>query len=398
MGGLRSAVDDLANEDISRISDDALEASLHELERAQSAIDAERARRVGEVERRGTFRRDGFLSSTSWLAARLRVGGGVAAGYVRWSRVLRRAGMTRRALTAGDITSSAATTLIAAAEIDAHAFERDEALLVRAAASLSGRDLVKAVARWRQLVETDDADERAFARRHLHVSPTLDGMVRVDGDLDRETGQVVLSALRSVLDADARSNGTTRDCRTAAQRRADALGEICRRYLDDGTRPAVAGERPHLLLIAEADALTEGDGRAEFADTGPVRRPDLRRLACDASVSRVIRRGRSEPLDVGRKTPVVPSAMRRALIVRDGGCRFPGCDRPHSWCDAHHVVHWADGGETAVRNLLLLCRPHHRAVHRGFTVTNAGGEVTFLRADGSTLTAPASAPAGRAPP
>jgi hypothetical protein len=86
------------------------------------------------------------------------------------------------------------------------------------------------------------------------------------------------------------------------------------------------------------------------------------------------------------------------LIVRDGGCRFPGCDRPHSWCDAHHVVHWADGGETAVRNLLLLCRPHHRAVHRGFTVTNAGGEVTFLRADGSTLTAPASAPAGRAPP
>jgi hypothetical protein len=396
MGGLRSALGELARDDVARISGDDLEASLRELERAQSALEAERARRVAEVERRGTFRRDGFLSATSWLAARLQVSGGAAARYVRWSRVLRRAGMTRRALAAGDISTSAATTLIAAAEIDAHAFERDEALLVQAATSLSGRDLVKAVAHWRQHVETDDADERAFARRHLHVSPTLDGMVRVDGDRDRETGQVVLSALRSVLDADARSNGATSDGRTPAQRRADALGEICRRYLDAGTRPAVAGERPHLLVIAETDALTGGSGRAEFADTGSIRRPDLRRLACDASVSRVIRRGRSEPLDVGRKTAVVPPAMRRALIVRDGGCRFPGCDRPHSWCDAHHVVHWADGGETAVRNLILLCRPHHRAVHRDFEITTDGRGVMFRRADGSIL--PSRASAGRAPP
>lgn len=98
-------------------------------------------------------------------------------------------------------------------------------------------------------------------------------------------------------------------------------------------------------------------------------------------------RGRSEPLDVGRRTPVVPPAVRRAVIVRDRTCRFPGCDRPHAWCDAHHVEHWADGGPTALRNLVLLCRRHHRMVHApgGFGLRIEEGTSVFRRPDGSML-------------
>jgi hypothetical protein len=70
-------------------------------------------------------------------------------------------------------------------------------------------------------------------------------------------------------------------------------------------------------------------------------------------------------LDVGRRTRTVPPAIRTALVVRDRGCAFPGCDRPPSWTDAHHLEHWADGGPTALDNLVLLCRRHHRAVHEG---------------------------------
>jgi 5-methylcytosine-specific restriction endonuclease McrA len=93
------------------------------------------------------------------------------------------------------------------------------------------------------------------------------------------------------------------------------------------------------------------------------------------------------PLDVGRRTDVVPPAIRRALIVRDEGCRFPGCDRPQSWCDAHHVVHWADGGPTSLANLALLCRRHHHAVHErtGFSLVMDRGEPVFRRPDGSLL-------------
>ena len=126
--------------------------------------------------------------------------------------------------------------------------------------------------------------------------------------------------------------------------------------------------------------------RCELDDAGVVTPEAARRLACDAGVSRVLMRAPSEPLNVGRRTPVVSTGIRRALAVRDGGCRFPGCGRPIPWCDAHHVRHWADGGGTSLANLVLLCRPHHRAVHRGFQVEMAsGGQPRFSRGDGSLL-------------
>jgi hypothetical protein len=111
----------------------------------------------------------------------------------------------------------------------------------------------------------------------------------------------------------------------------------------------VAGERPHLTVTVDAEALgSEAGGTGELSETsgmseldhaGPIGGRTVRRLACDASVMRVVMAGRSEPLDVGRRMKVVPPPMRRAVIVRDRTCRFPGCDRPHTWCDAHHVVH-----------------------------------------------------------
>ena len=91
----------------------------------------------------------------------------------------------------------------------------------------------------------------------------------------------------------------------------------------------------------------------------------VRRLACDASLTRVVLGPASQPLDVGRRTRVVPPALRTALVARDRGCAHPGCDRPPSWTDAHHVVHWADGGATSLDNLVLLCRSHHRGIHEG---------------------------------
>ena len=98
----------------------------------------------------------------------------------------------------------------------------------------------------------------------------------------------------------------------------------------------------------------------------------------------MITRGGSEPLDVGRRTAVVPGPMRRAVIVRDRHCRFPACDRPPPWCDAHHVVHWASGGVTALSNLVLLCRRHHRFVHEGgFRLAMVGGSPVFTRPDGT---------------
>jgi HNH endonuclease len=88
-----------------------------------------------------------------------------------------------------------------------------------------------------------------------------------------------------------------------------------------------------------------------------------RRIACDCKVIPAVLGSESEPLDIGRISYTVPTAIRRALILRDGGCAFPGCDRPHQWCHAHHIQHWADGGPTELGNLVLLCGRHHRLIH-----------------------------------
>lgn len=392
MSELRSAVEVLRSEVLAELPDARLEEDFAELQRACEQLESERLRRLREIERRRCFERDGFLSAASWLNARFGVAWGTARQAVQLARALEQMPVARRALEAGELSISAVRVLAQAKEADPEAFGAAEEQLVEAARIHSTGDLQRIAAYWRQAAERErvsSGEEKLRERRRLHASVTFMGMVRLDGDLDPETGETLLTALRAVLDAEARS-GAEGDDRTPAQRRADALGEICRSWLDRADRPMVAGERPHLTVTVDAGSLAEGAGAAEGDHVGPVSVTLARRIACDASVLRVVMAGRSEPLDVGRRTPVVPPSLRRAVIVRDRGCRFPGCDRPHAWCDAHHVVHWADGGPTALPNLLLLCRRHHRMVHGhgGFSLGLEDGRPVFRRPDGSVLGAP----------
>jgi hypothetical protein len=385
---LRSVIEELRAAELPELPDAVVEEDFSELHRAVELLEAERLRRLAEIEKRRLFERDGHLSAASWLATRFKVAWGTATEQVRMARGLQDMPVARDALARGDLSMSGLRVLVAARQADHEAFRGSEEHLVEAARIHSVADLSRVAAYWRQAVERDHAvhgEDMLRDQRRLHASVSLLGTVRVDGTLDPETGETLLTALGAVVDAEARSRGE--DDRTPAQRRADALGEICRQWLDRGDRPTVAGERPHLTVTVGAEALS-GAPASELDHTGPVSRQIARRIACDASVMRVVMAGRSEPVDVGRKTAVVPPAMRRAVIVRDRHCRFPGCDRPHHWCDAHHVDHWADGGPTATDNLLLLCRRHHRLVHdhgTGFRLQMQDGRAVFRRPDGSVL-------------
>jgi hypothetical protein len=389
MSELRSAIEELRSEALADLPDARIEEDFAELHRAAELLEVERLRRLAEIERRATYQRDGHLSAASWLASAFKVAWGAAREQVRIARALEEMPATRRALDEGELSMSAVRVLVAARDTDREAFRESETALVEAARIHSMHDLQRVAAYWRQAVERDhalDNDDKVRAQRRLHASVTFLGMVRVDGSLDPETGETLLTALSAVLDAESRSTREGDD-RTPAQRRADALGEICRQWLDLADRPNVGGEKPHVTVTVGVDTLRDGAGTsAELDHVGPVDGETARRLACDASIRRVVMAGPSEPLDVGRRTPLIPQAIRRALIIRDRHCRFPGCDRPHTWCIAHHIVHWAEGGPTAVQNLLLLCRRHHTMIHgRRFRLELLGGHPVFRRQDGSVL-------------
>jgi hypothetical protein len=158
------------------------------------------------------------------------------------------------------------------------------------------------------------------------------------------------------------------------------LEDLAARFLSSQERPRAGAERPHLTVTVGIHALRKmkgGDG------LGP---HTLRRIACDAMLTRVVLAGPAMPLEVGRRTRIVPQHLVTALRIRDGGCTFPGCDRPPSWAEAHHITHWLDQGRTDLGNLALLCRAHHRAVHEdGFRVEMVDGRPVFRRPDGSFL-------------
>jgi len=151
-----------------------------------------------------------------------------------------------------------------------------------------------------------------------------------------------------------------------SERRAHALVGLARYFLEhQADVPAGRLGRPHIVVLVDLETLEGRTGGSATMTSGAVITGDqARRLAEDANVSRVITKGASEPLDVGRATRSIPPAIAKAVIARDRHCRYVGCAAPPWACDVHHREPWARGGPTAVHNLGLLCWHHHEHVHR----------------------------------
>jgi hypothetical protein len=211
----------------------------------------------------------------------------------------------------------------------------------------------------------DEADRRAAERDEKRAQRTRaftltnngDGRFRVTGWLDAEAAAIVNAALDPLCKPDLE--------RTPAQRRADALVEVCRLALRTEQLPDNGGDRPQVVITVPYDVVRKELGHGQL-DTGErLTAEQVRRLACDAHILPIVLGGQGQILDVGQQRRLFTGPLRRALVVRDGGCAFPGCDRPPQWCDGHHIRHWTDGGDTALHNGVLLCGYHHRLIHRG---------------------------------
>ncbi|WP_097328194.1 HNH endonuclease signature motif containing protein [Paractinoplanes atraurantiacus] len=200
-------------------------------------------------------------------------------------------------------------------------------------------------------------EARALRRRGVTLSLPANGLVRLSGLLDAESAATLQAALHPLC------KPIPGDERTPAQRRADALVDICRLALRTTELPEDGGEPPQVAVTIPYQPLTQALGTGT-TDTGQrLSATTARRMACDARLLPVVLGGEGQVLDVGRTRRMASGPLRRALHVRDGGCAFPSCDRPPRWTDCHHIVHWNDGGPTSLNNLVLLCRHHHRVIH-----------------------------------
>jgi len=326
-------------------------------------------------------------TTASWLRADLKLAPGDAAqrvGIARRSRDLLASPLA--ALAAGTVTFDQVRAVHRGSHRLPEACQADAVALLTDLAVAADITAVRVAGQRIQHVvdpggALNDAQTR-FDRRYLTLSPLLDGMTAVDGLLDAEAATALTDALAPSL-----VPAGPDDVRTAAQRRADGLVDLA---LGAVGGDADSRARPTLYVTMSLDLLLGEPGASPAAlpdapgGTGWLTADAVSRLACDASVSRVLWGPGSVPVELGRRHRLFTPGQRQLLALRDGGCRFPGCHRPPRFTDAHHLVPWQRGGDTSIANGVLLCRWHHRHVHEyGWRVTpddpasGANGRLTF---------------------
>jgi hypothetical protein len=349
---------------------------------------------------------NGFVSCAHWLHWRTGIDLGASREKVRVARSLATLPRISWAMEHGELSYAKvrALTRVATAE--------NEAALLDVALCATAAHVERFVRGWRRVDRASEArdDERRHLSRELRTWVDDDGMVVLRGRLSPEAGAVVLRALEAAGDRlfqEARESPTgdaLSEEVTPAQRSADALVLLADTALTGDLDRGTAGDRYQVVLHVDGAgaeggrAIEEQTARAS-ADVGPdaggvlelhhgverVSAETSRRLSCDASLVTMTRDDDGVDDASSRRTRTIPAAVRRALAARDRTCRFPGCTSRR--CDAHHIEHWADGGESHASNLVLLCRRHHRAVHEGgFDVTtDPSGALEFWRPDGARL-------------
>jgi hypothetical protein len=341
---------------------------------------------VAEFDRRDGHETWGFHSCGAWVAWRCSLDPRSAREHVRVARALVGLPMVREKFSRGELSYSKARaiTRIATPEIE------DE--LVEMARFATAAQLERLVRGYRRAVSRESA-EALHRERFLSHSWDEDGCLCIRGRLSPEDGALFLKALeagRAVIreqQTDDSQGGSAEPEPAARVNDADILMLMADSALAHDPRVRPAGERYQVVVHVDAEALSRDTEHAHCGiDDGPVVSSETaRRLACDASLVAMVN-GAEDALNVGRKTRAIPPSMRRALQARDQGCQFPGCNN-RQWVDAHHIIHWAHGGETRLDNLVLLCGHHHQLVHEGgFGISRrVDGALIFRRPDGRVI-------------
>lgn len=351
---------------------------------------------IAEFDRRNGWSDNATQSCAHWLNWKCGIALGAAREKVRTARALENLPKLSAAMSRGELSYSKAR------ELTRVACAGTEDYFLSIALHGTADHVEKLVRYYRRAKEAEELsrEEQQQANRSLSYYIDDDGSLVLKARLPAESGALLVKALDAAMEdvpfasavqpdedpLDVPAGTPTVKFPTSA-RRADALGLIVESFVQHGVETMRGGDKHQIVVHVDAETLRDSvAGRCEIEHGPAVAAETARRWACDASVVMLLENQKGEPLNVGRKTRSIPPALQRALNARDQGCRFPGCCNKR-FVDAHHIHHWAHGGETKLSNLLTLCRFHHRQVHEGNVVIHVldDGAIRFLKPDGHSF-------------
>lgn len=363
------------SETLPAVADQALEEVLA----AARQLDLLACRLVERADRSGTFSLDGAVSASAYLRLKSNERPGWASKRVWAGRAITdRLPFTAKQWEAGRLGLEHAAVIDEAtrwSKDEVLVSEIDRILSEAAANGATPGDLEKLADRVKAERAPADAAEKAkrqYRDQKLNASKTFGGMIRVDGWLDPEAGDLLISTLAYFTPKGPSADQLLADpslFEPIAFRRAQALMQMCRHAMAHAQScNGEPGGREAVFVGIGLESLLSGIGTGASSSSAggtPLTAAAVRRKACDAKVIPAVFGTAGQVLDLGRETRLASPALRAAIVLRDGGCVFAGCDRPPSFCEVHHRQHWADGGPTDRGNCDLLCSRHHHLCHEG---------------------------------
>jgi len=351
---------------------------------------------VAEFDREKAYERHGLANTAQWLNWQCGIGAVAAREKVRVARALELLPEIADAFSKGEISYSKVRAMTRTAT------PANESVLVSVARHGTAAHIEKLVKKyeWTRRRDAANTSQQQHEHRNAYCFYDMDGEFVLHARLPREIGAVVRKALEAAVEAVRESKDVTAETPRqipANAWHADALRLMAETFLErrgEDTGAGSSADRLQVVVHIDQAILSEQQAAAESGrphrcelEDGPALALDTaRRLACDATIVGIVEGEDGEPLDIGRKSRSIPLAISRALRARDGGCRYPGCDRTRH-CEGHHVEHWADGGETKLDNLITLCWFHHALVHEGgYGLRRTDdGVFVFTRPDGTRV-------------
>ncbi len=303
----------------------------------------------------------GLCSCAHWLNFQCGIGMNAAREKVRVANALPDLPKISAAFSKGEISYSKVRAMTRVAN------QENEDFLLMIARHGSAHHVESLVSKYRRAVRLQDVElaNKQYAERSAHYYFDDDGAFVMNARFPAEQGALIMKALDLAIDQEDLTAETSSPRESFSARRADAIAEMAESYLANGPTSSSTADRYQVMIHVTAETSNDAETTNNYLEHGPhVAAETSRRIACNSSISILHEDQDGQSLSIGRKSRVIPPAMRRALRARDEGCRFPGCTNKY-FIDGHHIKHWADGGETSLRNLVQLCRYHHRLVHEG---------------------------------